>query len=184
MSPRRCVPAIRWSRSVGMTAASLPIHSKSVNLTAPRTPRNWRGASDQIVELVRRSDRVGSEFGSDAPYGRQRRGIFVDALSEQALAWRPLREMQPFEGREQVRLEPSDPNSNAPAPRPFQKLLEAFETDDIGISNPLDAEQHVSRAVGQRLTLDIAVGTLIAERPPQSGRIKARTGLRMMPTFP
>ena len=30
----------------------------------------------------------------------------------------------------------------------------------------------------------IAVGTLIAERPPQSGRIEARTGLRMMPTFP
>src|SRR3954451_1676347 len=30
----------------------------------------------------------------------------------------------------------------------------------------------------------IAVGTPIAERPPQSGRIEARTGLRMMPTFP
>src|SRR5215218_5435465 len=30
----------------------------------------------------------------------------------------------------------------------------------------------------------IAVGTLITERPPQSGRIEARTGLRMMPTFP
>src|SRR6266849_347103 len=30
----------------------------------------------------------------------------------------------------------------------------------------------------------IAVGTLIAERPPQSGRVEARTGLRMMPTFP
>ena len=30
----------------------------------------------------------------------------------------------------------------------------------------------------------IAVGTLIAERPPQSGRVEARFGLRMMPTFP
>src|SRR3954466_413569 len=30
----------------------------------------------------------------------------------------------------------------------------------------------------------IAVGTLITERPPRSGRIEARTGLRMMPTFP
>jgi hypothetical protein len=30
----------------------------------------------------------------------------------------------------------------------------------------------------------VAVGTLIAERPPQSGRIEARIGLRMMPTFP
>src|SRR4051794_36126374 len=30
----------------------------------------------------------------------------------------------------------------------------------------------------------IAVGTPITERPPQSGRIEARTGLRMMPTFP
>jgi hypothetical protein len=32
--------------------------------------------------------------------------------------------------------------------------------------------------------LQVAVGTLIAERPPQSGRVEARTGLRMMPTFP
>ena len=31
---------------------------------------------------------------------------------------------------------------------------------------------------------EIAVGTLITERPPQSGRVEARTGLRMMPTFP
>src|SRR6476660_9709268 len=30
----------------------------------------------------------------------------------------------------------------------------------------------------------IAVGTPITERPPQSGRIEARTGLRMMPTSP
>src|SRR4051812_6423391 len=30
----------------------------------------------------------------------------------------------------------------------------------------------------------IAVGMPITERPPQSGRIEARTGLRMMPTFP
>ena len=30
----------------------------------------------------------------------------------------------------------------------------------------------------------IAVGTPITERPPQLGRIEARTGLRMMPTFP
>ena len=30
----------------------------------------------------------------------------------------------------------------------------------------------------------IAVGTPVTERPPQSGRIEARTGLRMMPTFP
>jgi hypothetical protein len=29
-----------------------------------------------------------------------------------------------------------------------------------------------------------AVGTRIAERPPQSGRIEARTGLRMVPTSP
>ena len=32
--------------------------------------------------------------------------------------------------------------------------------------------------------LSIAVGTVIADRPPQSSRIVARTGLRMMPTFP
>ena len=30
----------------------------------------------------------------------------------------------------------------------------------------------------------VAVGTIIADRPPQSGRIVARSGLRMMPTFP
>src|SRR5215470_11376565 len=30
----------------------------------------------------------------------------------------------------------------------------------------------------------IAVGTLVTGRPPQSGRIEARTGLRMMPTSP
>jgi hypothetical protein len=30
----------------------------------------------------------------------------------------------------------------------------------------------------------MAVGTPITERPPQSGRIEARTGLRMMPTSP
>ena len=30
----------------------------------------------------------------------------------------------------------------------------------------------------------IAVGMPITEHPPQSGRIEARTGLRMMPTFP
>ena len=30
----------------------------------------------------------------------------------------------------------------------------------------------------------VAVGTRIAPRPPQSGRIEARIGLRMMPTFP
>src|SRR3974390_481279 len=29
-----------------------------------------------------------------------------------------------------------------------------------------------------------AVGTRVASRPPQSGRVEARTGLRMMPTFP
>ncbi len=33
-------------------------------------------------------------------------------------------------------------------------------------------------------TMRVAVGTLITERPPQSGRIEARTGLRMMPTSP
>jgi hypothetical protein len=32
--------------------------------------------------------------------------------------------------------------------------------------------------------LAIAVGTPITGRPPQSGRIEARTGLRMMPTSP
>src|SRR4051794_7389060 len=37
---------------------------------------------------------------------------------------------------------------------------------------------------GRPYMIGIAVGTLIAERPPQSGRIEARTGLRMMPTFP
>ena len=31
---------------------------------------------------------------------------------------------------------------------------------------------------------NIAVGTPITGRPPQLGRIEARTGLRMMPTFP
>jgi hypothetical protein len=30
----------------------------------------------------------------------------------------------------------------------------------------------------------VAVGTTIADRPPQSGRTVARSGLRMMPTFP
>jgi hypothetical protein len=30
----------------------------------------------------------------------------------------------------------------------------------------------------------VAVGTAISDRPPQSGRIEARIGLRMMPTFP
>ena len=30
----------------------------------------------------------------------------------------------------------------------------------------------------------VAVGTTIADRPPQSGRTVARIGLRMMPTFP
>jgi hypothetical protein len=30
----------------------------------------------------------------------------------------------------------------------------------------------------------VAVGTIITERPPQSGRTVARSGLRMMPTFP
>ena len=34
------------------------------------------------------------------------------------------------------------------------------------------------------LPAHIAVGTAITGRPPQSGRIEARTGLRMMPTFP
>jgi len=34
------------------------------------------------------------------------------------------------------------------------------------------------------LFLTIAVGTPITGRPPQSGRIEARTGLRMMPTSP
>jgi hypothetical protein len=29
-----------------------------------------------------------------------------------------------------------------------------------------------------------AVGTIITDRPPQSGRTVARSGLRMMPTFP
>src|SRR3954462_14011518 len=42
-----------------------------------------------------------------------------------------------------------------------------------------------NEAIRHRATLDlIAVGTPITERPPQSGRIEARTGLRMMPTFP
>jgi hypothetical protein len=31
---------------------------------------------------------------------------------------------------------------------------------------------------------EIAVGTHITERPPQSGRVEARIGRRMMPTFP
>jgi hypothetical protein len=32
--------------------------------------------------------------------------------------------------------------------------------------------------------LSVAVGTTIADRPPQSGRTVARSGFRMMPTFP
>jgi hypothetical protein len=32
--------------------------------------------------------------------------------------------------------------------------------------------------------ITVAVGTTIADRPPQSGRTVARSGLRMMPTFP
>jgi hypothetical protein len=32
--------------------------------------------------------------------------------------------------------------------------------------------------------LMVTVGTAVTSRPPQSGRIEARTGLRMMPTFP
>ena len=32
--------------------------------------------------------------------------------------------------------------------------------------------------------VEVAVGTRIAPRPPQSGGIEARTGLRMMPTSP
>ena len=36
----------------------------------------------------------------------------------------------------------------------------------------------------RRLKNAIAVGTPITGRPPQSGRIEARTGLRMMPTSP
>jgi hypothetical protein len=42
----------------------------------------------------------------------------------------------------------------------------------------------VSVRIPLRRKARFAVGTLIAERPPQSGRIEARTGLRMMPTFP
>ena len=33
-------------------------------------------------------------------------------------------------------------------------------------------------------TMEVAVGTRIAPRPPRSGGIEARTGLRMMPTSP
>jgi hypothetical protein len=35
-----------------------------------------------------------------------------------------------------------------------------------------------------RTAVRVAVGTRITPRPPQSGRIEARIGLRMMPTFP
>src|SRR6516164_9122990 len=41
-----------------------------------------------------------------------------------------------------------------------------------------------SRSSLQTLADLFAVGTLIAKRFPQSGRIEARSGLRMMPTFP
>jgi hypothetical protein len=36
----------------------------------------------------------------------------------------------------------------------------------------------LQQATGAVARLTIAVGTLIAERPPQSGRVEARTGLR------
>ena len=36
----------------------------------------------------------------------------------------------------------------------------------------------------RRSAITVAVGTTIADRPPQSGRTVARIGLRMMPTFP
>ena len=35
-----------------------------------------------------------------------------------------------------------------------------------------------------KIRLSVAVGTSIADRPPQSGGTVARSGLRMMPTFP
>jgi hypothetical protein len=37
---------------------------------------------------------------------------------------------------------------------------------------------------GTRKRCVVTVGTAVASRPPQSGRIEARIGLRMMPTFP
>src|SRR5215469_12148149 len=36
----------------------------------------------------------------------------------------------------------------------------------------------------RRVVPTVAVGTTIADRPPQSGGTVARSGLRMMPTFP
>src|SRR6267378_7671023 len=54
----------------------------------------------------------------------------------------------------------------------FQHLISVFKQP-----NHTEFETVIASAA-------IAVGTLIAERPPQLGRIEARTGLRMMPTSP
>jgi len=52
-------------------------------------------------------------------------------------------------------------------------------------SYALQAERATNVAIGaDSIRLTVAVGTTIADRPPQSGRTVARSGLRMMPTFP
>jgi len=59
-----------------------------------------------------------------------------------------------------------------------------------GIRTPVPGREAVNRDARRTGCLEIgtdlliAVGTPITGRPPQSGRIEARTGLRMMPTSP
>jgi hypothetical protein len=63
------------------------------------------------------------------------------------------------------------------------RFAEADDCADDTAAPTVDRPQ-LGQSLETAASLVIAVGTPITGRPPQSGRIEARTGLRMMPTSP
>src|SRR5215472_12522629 len=87
---------------------------------------------------------------------------------------------------------PPPPTASAPSfgeewrlLEPPQQLYRFAEADNCSYDTPRRRSIGPTRTKPRNSRLSaIAVGTPITGRPPQSGRIEARTGLRMMPTSP
>jgi len=85
-------------------------------------------------------------------------------------------------------LSTSGLDESAGTPESVQLLLVGVFGEASNCSDETPAPMADRAGLGQSFEtvahLAIAVGTPITGRPPQSGRIEARTGLRMMPTSP
>src|ERR1700758_4854590 len=97
-----------------------------------------------------------------------------------------MRQIQALRGPLQVgQVSMSSPAApRASSPRCGRKREGATQFPGLFERTRTILKEPETRRLKNRGHLAIAVGTPITGRPPQSGRIEARTGLRMMPTSP